>query len=83
MGLVSGTDTGRHTGDLVRDKMTEAGWNIAETAERLGCERAGYPLSSSGGPRARFGRPGFGSGRRICMAPTCGPMLPAPSPACG
>ena len=26
-------------GDLVRDKMTEAGWNIAETAERLGCER--------------------------------------------
>ena len=39
MGLVSGTDTGRHTGNLVRDKMTEAGWNIAETAERLGCER--------------------------------------------
>ena len=29
----------RHLGELVRERMNEAGWNIGETAARLGCER--------------------------------------------
>ena len=33
------SDTVRHLGELVREKMNAAGWNIAETAARLGCER--------------------------------------------
>lgn len=30
---------GKHPGELVREKMAEAGWSIIETAARLGCER--------------------------------------------
>ena len=33
------SDTLRHLGETVREKMNEAGWSIAETAARLGCER--------------------------------------------
>ena len=28
-----------HLGEPVRESMEEAGWNVTETAERLGCER--------------------------------------------
>jgi len=28
-----------HLGELVRESMDELGWNVTETAERLGCER--------------------------------------------
>ena len=30
---------GKHPGELIREKMDEAGWNVTETAARLGCER--------------------------------------------
>ena len=30
---------GKHPGELVREKMDEAGWSVTETAARLGCER--------------------------------------------
>ena len=33
-----------HLGELIRESMEEVGWNVTETAERLGCERGG-PLS--------------------------------------
>ena len=29
----------RHLGELVRERMNEAGWDIGETSARLGCER--------------------------------------------
>ena len=28
-----------HLGELIRENMDEAGWNVTETAARLGCER--------------------------------------------
>ena len=28
-----------HLGELIRESMDEVGWNITETAVRLGCER--------------------------------------------
>ena len=28
-----------HPGELIRESMDEVGWNVAETAERLGCDR--------------------------------------------
>ncbi len=28
-----------HLGELIRESMEETGWNITETAARLGCER--------------------------------------------
>ena len=28
-----------HLGELIRENMEEAGWNVTETAGRLGCER--------------------------------------------
>ena len=28
-----------HLGELVRESMDELGWNVTETAARLGCER--------------------------------------------
>lgn len=28
-----------HLGELIRENMGEVGWNVTETAERLGCER--------------------------------------------
>ena len=28
-----------HLGELVRESMEEVGWNVTETAARLGCER--------------------------------------------
>ena len=28
-----------HLGELIRESMEEVGWNVTETAERLGCER--------------------------------------------
>ena len=28
-----------HLGELVRESMDDAGWNVTETAVRLGCER--------------------------------------------
>jgi len=28
-----------HLGELVRESMDQLGWNVTETAERLGCER--------------------------------------------
>ena len=41
------SDTGRagtminppHLAELIRESMDEVGWNVAETAARLGCER--------------------------------------------
>ena len=28
-----------HLGELIRDSMDDVGWNVTETAARLGCER--------------------------------------------
>ena len=28
-----------HLGELIRESMEEVGWNVTETAKRLGCER--------------------------------------------
>ena len=28
-----------HLGELIRESMAEVGWNVTETAARLGCER--------------------------------------------
>ena len=28
-----------HLGELIRESMNEVGWNVTETAARLGCER--------------------------------------------
>ena len=28
-----------HLGELIRESMDEAGWNVTETAEKLGCQR--------------------------------------------
>ena len=28
-----------HLGELIRESMEEVGWNVTETAGRLGCER--------------------------------------------
>ena len=28
-----------HLGELIRESMDDAGWNVTETAARLGCER--------------------------------------------
>ena len=28
-----------HLGELIRESMEEAGWNVTETSARLGCER--------------------------------------------
>ena len=28
-----------HLGELIRESMEQAGWNVTETAGRLGCER--------------------------------------------
>ena len=28
-----------HLGELIRESMDEAGWNVTETAARLGCQR--------------------------------------------
>ena len=28
-----------HLGELIRESMEEVGWNVTETADRLGCER--------------------------------------------
>ena len=28
-----------HLGELIRESMDEAGWNVTETASRLGCQR--------------------------------------------
>ncbi len=28
-----------HLGELIRESMADVGWNVTETAERLGCER--------------------------------------------
>ncbi len=28
-----------HLGELIRENMEATGWNVTETAERLGCER--------------------------------------------
>ena len=28
-----------HLGELIRESMVDVGWNVTETAERLGCER--------------------------------------------
>ena len=28
-----------HLGELIRESMDDVGWNVSETAERLGCER--------------------------------------------
>ena len=28
-----------HLGELIREGMEEVGWNVTETADRLGCER--------------------------------------------
>ena len=29
----------RHLGELIRESMDDMGWNVTETAARLGCER--------------------------------------------
>ena len=29
-----------HLGELIRESMDEVGWNVSETAARLGCELA-------------------------------------------
>lgn len=28
-----------HLGELIREGMDEVGWNVTETADRLGCDR--------------------------------------------
>jgi len=38
-GRVSPMPNPPHLGKLVRESMDELGWNVTETAERLGCER--------------------------------------------
>ena len=37
-----------HLGELVRESMDEVGWNVAETAVRLGCERGTLPRLLTG-----------------------------------
>ena len=32
-----------HLGELIRESMDEVGWNVTETAVRLGCERGTLP----------------------------------------
>ena len=32
-----------HLGELIRESMEEAGWNVTETSARLGCERGTLP----------------------------------------
>ena len=29
-----------HLGELIREAMEEVGWNVTETADRLGCDRS-------------------------------------------
>ena len=31
-----------HLGELIRESMVEVGWNVTETAARLGCERGTF-----------------------------------------
>ncbi len=36
-----------HPGELIRESMDEVGWNVTETATRLGCERGILPRRST------------------------------------
>ena len=37
-----------HFGELIRESMNEVGWNVAETATQLGCERGALSRSLNG-----------------------------------
>ena len=37
-----------HLGEVVRESMDEVGWTVAETADRLGCERGTLSLEAIG-----------------------------------
>ena len=43
-----------HLGELIRESMDEVGWNVTETAARLGCER-GTLSRLLNGKAGRFG----------------------------
>lgn len=42
-----------HLGELIRESMEEVGWNVTETAERLGCERGTERRGGDGDRGAR------------------------------
>ena len=42
-----------HLGELIRESMDEVGWNVTETAARLGCERAPIASAERQGGRVR------------------------------
>ena len=46
-----------HLGELIRESMDEVGWNVTETAARLGCERGALPrlLNGKAGVSANMG----------------------------
>ena len=53
-----------HPGDLIRESMDDVGWNVTETAARLGCER-GTLSRLIGFPRGAHTRTcAIGSGAR-------------------
>ena len=49
-----------HLGELIRESMEEVGWNVTETAGRLGCERG--TLS-----RLLNGRAGVSAGMALAL----------------
>ena len=60
-----------HLGELVRETMDEVGWNVTETASRLGCERGTLSrlLNGKAGVSANmalaFGGSRLGRGRSL------------------
>ena len=45
-----------HRGELIRERMDDVGWNVTETAVRLGCERGtlSRPLNDRAGVSANM-----------------------------
>ncbi len=59
-----------HLGELIRESMDDVGWNVTETASRLGCERDSVaPTAREGGSLgehgARVGGSRLGHGRSL------------------
>ena len=60
-----------HLGELIRESMDEVGWNVTETADRLGCERGTLSrlLNGKAGVSANMAlaleSPGLGHGRSL------------------
>ena len=46
-----------HLGELIRESMNDMGWNVTETAVRLGCERGMRARLLNGGQRTSRIRP--------------------------